>query len=903
MRRFSVLTTIALLLAGMGMQGRAQTTSCTGLCLQQMMCTGNATTSISGKVFAPNGTDPLPNVTVYIPNDVVQPFTPGVSCPTVGAPPSGSPLVGTTTAVDGSFTLNNAPVGQGIPIVAISGRWRVQSTVNTTACVNTPMNMSMPQNQSQGDIPKIAIASGSADQVECVLLKMGLSQSEFTDPTGSGRINLFGGGGASGSGSTIDANTPTQALLMGTYSTLQNYDVLMLPCEGGDYQKPAQELANLIDFANAGGRVYSSHFSYSWMYQNPPFDGVVSWDVGQTVSSPLNNDTELFPATINTNFTAGQTLSQWLQLPAIDASTTPGQINIETLRHDLNGVIAPTQSWLTLNDAMGSDAHPVMQFVFNTPIATTANPTPNQCGRVLFNEYHVENDSSLPKYFPSECSSGTTMTPQEKLLEYMLFELTADGGQPTLSPATQDFGSEAVNYPTAAQTFTWTNNSSFPLTVGSATITAGGPQFSIATDGCTNVTVQGGASCTITVIFTPSALGPATGTLTVVTGGFSLTAALTGTGVPGYSLASGSSLSFGNVVVGDSSSQTLTLTSNASGPQAGPSSTITANYTISTAACGATVAAGGSCVATVTFKPTALGVQTGTLVVNSSGSPLTVSMSGNGIPGFTLSPAILSFGNVDVGYTAPLTLTLTSVAQRSLATPVFATTGYYSYSTAGCGAIVGAQQSCQVTVSFTPPTTGPLTGTLADNSTDPVYSGLNATMSGNGVDFTLWLTPNSGTVIAGDGISTTATLTPIAGFNAPVTVSCTVGSAATAAACSLNPATLTLSAVTTATASFSTTSQYTVIGYSGLGGRGWMWLLAAISGGVLWRRRRANTLLRCGLLAVLLGAMGMSLSGCSGKLPDQNPAWTGAGNYSVTVSATDGFLVRSATYSLTVTAK
>ncbi len=672
MRRFSVLTTIALLLAGMGMQGRAQTTSCTGLCLQQTMCTGNATTSISGKVFAPNGTDPLPNVTVYIPNDTVQPFTPGVSCPTVGAPPSGSPLVGAITAVDGSFTLNNAPVGTNIPIVAVSGRWRVQSTVNTTACANTVANLSMPQNQSQGDIPKIAIASGDVDQVECILRRVGISDSEFTDPTGSGRINIYKG--TTNSGAVIDAATPTQASLMENSSTLNQYDVLMLPCQGSSVggvesgTPGATELANFIAFANAGGRIYSSHFSYAWMYKNPPFNSVVNWDVGQ--GDPADGT-----ATVNTSFSAGQTLSQWLQLPVIDASTTAGQMSLDTLRVDTNGVVAPTQSWLTLNNS--SYGNPVMQFVFNTPLATTANPTPNQCGRVLFNEYHVENGSSSPlNYFPSECSSSGAMTPQEKLLEYMLFELTSDGGQPTLTPATQDFGSEAVNYPTAAQTFTWTNNSSFPLTVGSATITAGGPQFSIATDGCTNVTVAGAASCTVTVILTPSALGAASGTLTLVSGGLSQSASLTGTGVPGYSLASGSSLNFGNVEVGDCSSQTLTLTSNASGPQTVPSSTITANYTISTAACGATVAAGGSCVATVTFKPTALGVQTGTLVVNSSGSPLTVSLTGNGIPGFILSPATLSFGNVDVGATAPLTLTLTSVAQRSLATPVFATTGY-----------------------------------------------------------------------------------------------------------------------------------------------------------------------------------------------------------------------------------
>ncbi len=175
------------MLLGLGGAARAQTT-CTGLCLQQTTCTGNATTSVSGVVYAPNGTDPLPNVTVYVPNAPVEAFTPGVSCPISGSPPSGSPLVGTITDVNGKFTLVDMPVGANIPIVAVSGRWRVQSTVNTTACANTAMILSMPQNHTQGDIPLIAIATGSADQVECVLLKMGISQSEFTDP-GYGRTD------------------------------------------------------------------------------------------------------------------------------------------------------------------------------------------------------------------------------------------------------------------------------------------------------------------------------------------------------------------------------------------------------------------------------------------------------------------------------------------------------------------------------------------------------------------------------------------------------------------------------------------------------------------------------------------------------------------------------------------
>lgn len=91
MRLFAALATILAGLLGTGRDAFSQ--SCTGLACMQMSCPNNGTTSITGKVYAPNGTDPLPNVTVYIPNAPVAAFTPGVSCPVVGQPPSGDPLV------------------------------------------------------------------------------------------------------------------------------------------------------------------------------------------------------------------------------------------------------------------------------------------------------------------------------------------------------------------------------------------------------------------------------------------------------------------------------------------------------------------------------------------------------------------------------------------------------------------------------------------------------------------------------------------------------------------------------------------------------------------------------------------------------------------------------------------
>jgi hypothetical protein len=793
MRSLSALLIVVLGFAG---EASAQTAPCTGLCLQQVNnCPGGGTTTLSGTVYAPNGIDPLPNVTVYIPNAPVAAFTSGVSCDVVGGAPSGSPIVGAITAVDGSFTLGDVPVGSNIPLVIVSGRWRRQLTVpSTTVCTNTSLPASfavMPQNHTQGDIPLFAIATGSEDQVECVLLKVGIDQSEFTDPGGGGRINLFGGGTANGTGVTLDSATPTQASLMGNSAILNSYDVLMLPCEGSAINKPAPELANLISFADAGGRVYASHFSYSWMYQNPPFSGVASW-LGAT--QDVTPDPGV--ATVDTSFTAGQTLATWLQNAG--ATTTLGQMPISTLRKDTNGVIAPTQSWLALNNSAYNN--PVMQFVFNTPIAA-AGATINQCGRVLYNEYHVENPATATtgKTFPNECSTTAAMTPQEKLLEYSLFELTDDGGQPSLAPTTQNFGVEAVSFTTATQTFTWSNNSSFPASVTSATVTG---DFGIVSNGCASVAP--GTSCKITVVFTPTALGARTGTLTVVSSGNTLTSALTGMGVPG----------------------------------------------------------------------------------------------------FTIAPTALSFANQDVGASATQTLTLTSNAPQALPVPAFVIAGDYSVSTKACGSSLAAMSACTVSVTFLPIATGPRNGTLGVNSGSLLYSGLSVGLTGNGVDFSLSLSPTSGSVVAGDAATSTATLTPIAGFATNVSLTCTVAAGAVASACGLGTTSVVPSATVTTAVNISTTSQYTVVGFGGFGGHGYLWLLATGSGWLLFvKRRSAGPLMRDGLLLVLLAAMSLSATGCSGKVPAKNSAYTLPGNYLVTLTATDGFLVHSATYSLTVTAK
>ncbi|HEY6461034.1 MAG TPA: hypothetical protein VIY73_12810, partial [Polyangiaceae bacterium] len=177
---------------GSGQYGRCgNPLPCTGLCLQQVAC-DSGTTTVTGTVVAGTlpqyGTpDPVYDAIVYVPNAPISPFSAGVQCSQCGGEVTGNPLVATQTAPDGTFTLTNVPVGADIPLVIQLGRWRRQVTIpNVGACATTALPTSLtrlPRNPSEGDIPLIAVATGEADQTECVLLKMGIDQAQFTAPS------------------------------------------------------------------------------------------------------------------------------------------------------------------------------------------------------------------------------------------------------------------------------------------------------------------------------------------------------------------------------------------------------------------------------------------------------------------------------------------------------------------------------------------------------------------------------------------------------------------------------------------------------------------------------------------------------------------------------------------------
>jgi hypothetical protein len=216
----------------------------------------------------------------------------------------------------------------------------------------------------------------------------------------------------------------------------------LFECVGAREGKSAANQQRVIDYANAGGRVFATHFSYVWLTNDTattngntapkPFYQTADWEVGQaSVNSTLGLvDTSLQgdPATQARR----QAFAQWLQL--VGASTTMGQIPVNVARNDFNSVNAAAgtaagtaaQRWLHTTDAFTGPLH----YTFDTPIAYAPDPTPTtQCGRVLFSDFHVSDAAAGGDTFPAECTNGP-MSAQEKTLEFMLFDLASCVGPP-----------------------------------------------------------------------------------------------------------------------------------------------------------------------------------------------------------------------------------------------------------------------------------------------------------------------------------------------------------------------------------------------------------------------------------------------------------------------------------------
>lgn len=406
---------------------------CVGLECQQQSCSGGGSTTVSGQILDPAGKTPLYNVIVYVPNaPVTAPADGYATCDQCGSVAS-SPVVSALSDTSGNFKLTNVPVGTNIPLVVQVGKWQRLYTIPTVnACTDNPIdpsNTRLPKNSTEGHLPKIAVATGNFDSLECFIRKIGIDDSEFSDGNGTGRVQLYQGEG----GSKIDNATPRAygapaTDLWDNEATLKGFDIVALTCEGDTYSedKPASALDNMRDYTNGGGRVFATHYHYYWFENEPASATVATWGASSASGDYL----------VDTTFPKGSDFADWLQ--NVHATTTRGDVplNPDDVTDDVKAVnSAQAQRWIYQGTSATNYATKYM--TFNTPVGSAPA---DQCGRVVYSDIHVSSDSAPEQAstttFPALCASGS-LTPQEQALEFLFFDLNAcvqDDSTPVAPP-------------------------------------------------------------------------------------------------------------------------------------------------------------------------------------------------------------------------------------------------------------------------------------------------------------------------------------------------------------------------------------------------------------------------------------------------------------------------------------
>ena len=303
---------------------------------------------------------------------------------------------------------------------------------------------------------------------------------------------------------------------------------------------------------------------------------------------------------------------------------------------------------------------------------------------------------------------------------FVLFAVTLAAGQSvTVTPTSLSFSNQVLSTPSSIQTVTLQNGLTTALKI-SKIATSLSDYSQTNTCPLSPSTLAAGKTCTISVTFTPGALGVRSGNLKVTDNASNSpqSVTLTGTGIAAVT-ATPTSLSFGNQAIGlKSSASSVTITNNQAVALTIKSITSSLGDYSTTTTCPltpSTLAASGSCTVSVFFTPATAGSRPGTLTIsdNASNSP-TVALTGTGVIAASTSPTSLSFASQALGTTsAAKTVTLTNNQSASLTiSSVTSSVADFGVSSA-CPSTLAGGANCKVSVTFSPKATGTRSGTLS----------------------------------------------------------------------------------------------------------------------------------------------------------------------------------------------
>ena len=315
--------------------------------------------------------------------------------------------------------------------------------------------------------------------------------------------------------------------------------------------------------------------------------------------------------------------------------------------------------------------------------------------------------------FTSNASNST--------LDVQLEGTGATSDSVTASPSTVSFGQVAVGTSTT-QSVVLTNHRTYGIQVSSPQATGGG--FSVSSPALP-ITLHAGQSTTVTVTFAPTSAGTSGGRLFV--SNVNLDVPLTGTGTTttaGQLSITPSAVNFGNVNVGATGSQPITMSASGANVTVSADSSSSSQFVLQGVSLPFTITAGKSSSFNVAFKPTGSGTVSGSLsfTSNASNGPnASVPLSGTGTTTTTagqlsITPTSVNFGDVNVGATGTEAITMSATGASVTVSSDSSSSSQFVLTGASLPFTIPAGQSVAFNVAFNPTGSGTVSGSLSFTS-------------------------------------------------------------------------------------------------------------------------------------------------------------------------------------------
>ncbi len=408
-------------------------TNCQGECGN---LTGTVWAPSMGPGMVPAGQEiPIFGALVYVTLNRPAPIPTQVYCETCISSPGG-----VLTDHDGKFDIG--PIRPGTYWLIIQkGQFRLEQEVTVTvgprALADADTVLPSVMDAVNGKtIPRIAMVVGSYDSLEDILGKMGLGGVDGTGSMSStmGEIDVYTNGG------TVPPDTTamgTLTQLVGDLNRLKQYHIVFIPCASSGNSaalQNQQNLRNIRQYVEAGGKLYVTDWSGEWMDNVFPAPITLGDSGTDTPGSAYNAAADSWTTSqfgdadgSFYNSTDGEALNPdlrtWLegqQGPRGESGDDIGPFNpidfdvfdnwnwISQLTPQVVGqnaesmdIIDTPEAWVIGSGSSGGAGKKPLTVTFNPP----------GCGRVLFSTYHTTPTAHLG------------LIPQERVLLYLIMEI------------------------------------------------------------------------------------------------------------------------------------------------------------------------------------------------------------------------------------------------------------------------------------------------------------------------------------------------------------------------------------------------------------------------------------------------------------------------------------------------